>query len=105
MSDMTDPNESGRLKVARMENLVTDAIAFLRAGGVVSWSEWRHMDADTRASFVAANEHIQVERALRHGLAAQGPDGALQVYSELDGGQLLDEMDLRSAVERIAGAS
>lgn len=95
-------DESQRLRAARMESLVLDAQTFLRAGGTLSWSEWRRMDVDTRAAFAAANDALKVEHALRTATALSGPEGALSLHSELDGGDLAVDVALQAAVARLA---
>jgi hypothetical protein len=71
--------------------LAAEADRFVRAGGFVTLDDWRGLTADERAALVAARERVEVERAVRIGIAASGPRAAASVLSQIDGGEALEK--------------
>lgn len=86
-----------------MREKIEDISRFRDAGGVPSWSEWKSMDTDTKAAFVAADRIRRVHDAARTGRAASGPRGVLEVVAEIDGGHALEDALLKAAVINAAG--
>lgn len=82
---------------AYTQRIVEEVLAFLRAGGQVTWTEWRKMNVDYRGAFIAATQRIEIERELR------GRASTADLYAEIDGGELHDTLGLIDAVERLAG--
>lgn len=79
-----------------MEKIVAEVVAFLRAGGHVTWTEWRKLSTDYRAAFIVARKQIDIEAEIVRRASA------IDLYAELDGGELADELSLVNAVERLA---
>ena len=82
--------------------LLREVSAFIDAGGVVSWQDWNAMSPQECAAFVAVKRRQRVEQAVRNGVAAQSPLGALKVQAELDGGAYLETVLLQKAVDNAA---
>lgn len=80
--------------------LSESAEAFLRAGGVLSFSDWEAFSQETRAAFVDANERVWAERAFMIGVASQGVDGAATIIEKVDGGDTRIRLALDRAVVR-----
>jgi hypothetical protein len=74
---------------------------FIRAGGRLTWAEWKALDAEWRAAFADAGDRVADSRAVSAGWASQGPDQAAQVAEPHDGGALR----LRLALSRVADAA
>lgn len=53
----------GDLPDAGRAALLAEAVAFFRAGGVLSWPDWRDMGDETRDVFVEAREAVEYDRA------------------------------------------
>ena len=82
--------------------LLREVSAFIDAGGTVSWADWNAMSPQHCAAFVAVKRRQRVEQAVRNGVAAHGPLGALKVQAELDGGAHLETILLQKAVQDAA---
>lgn len=82
--------------------LMQNAISFLRAGGVVSLSEWSEMDSSERAALVKAGDLLWTERAVCIGMAIQGQEGIAKVISGIDGGDVLAKMKCNETIQRVA---
>lgn len=76
------------------------ALAFARAGGSVTLSEWRSLTEEERAALTAAGEIVRAEAGLAVALASADPVAALRVGWE-DGGSALR----RAAVAAAQGTS
>lgn len=88
-----------------MAALIVEAGAFLRAGGALSWRDWREMDEPERAAFVEAGRMLTAERASMAGVASQSLAGALQVGSEADGGEAMRTMGLEAALQSVVASA
>lgn len=80
-----------------------EALAFLRAGGVVSWDEWRRMDERTRRAFESAGQSLAVERAHLNLEIVSGIFGGIGAAVEESDLDRLDAIEraLDRAAERI----
>jgi hypothetical protein len=79
--------------------------AFLRVGHL-SWTEWETMDSPTRALFVEASEHLEIERAaLVSSMQLSGTGGIARALSRVDGGERLVSHALQSAMDRLVARS
>jgi hypothetical protein len=66
--------------------VLTDQMeAFLRVPKV-TWEEWQSLDEDTRVALLAASRRLEVERAITAARALSGPEGVVDLLSEIDGG-------------------
>lgn len=70
-----------------MVELVTEARLFLMAGGKVTLTEWRQLDAQERGALSAAGYRLAVELLVKAGRAAHGPLEACREEGDLDGGK------------------
>lgn len=64
--------------------LIDEAEAFLRSG-LHDFKFWKDLSAESRASFMIANERIWRERCSMIGMASQSPLAATYVRSEEEG--------------------
>lgn len=91
----------------RRESAFSNAKAFLRAGGTLSWDRWRSLDDTSRAALVEAGEDVAQDRAIlvaRALVALSTPAPSAPRPKTHD--EILDEAMARagrSAVERAAG--
>lgn len=88
-----------------MEILVSHAEAFLRAGGVLSISDWGALTEDSRSAFIAAGNAIQRDKAVLLSKTLQSPTHALYIKSQNDDGEELVShalsLAMKSAEERL----
>ena len=87
---------------AAFERLDVEAADFLRAGGVVSLSEWAELGEVERTAFVRAGVSVSAERAAAAGLASQGVRGVAEVMRQADGGAAASGLTLESALSAVA---
>ena len=80
--------------------LVADMEGFLRAGGIVSYSEWSELDIDTKAALVAASHRIRSEFAALIGRATHGPEGYADVVRDLDDGEAKVRLALTAVMDQ-----
>jgi hypothetical protein len=92
---------AGALSSAEMDLLVAELEAFQRAGGHFSWNEWRLLDQDTKDAAVAAGNRIRLQEALLLAAAVQGPEAAAALNVPLDGGDMLADVVVKGAAERM----
>lgn len=85
--------------------MILEARAFLGAGGVLSWRDWREMDDSERAAFVEAGKTLAAERAAQTGIASQSLAGAIQVGSEADGGEAAKHLGMEAALQTVVAAA
>jgi hypothetical protein len=74
----TDTDVSARLEA--------EAAAFLRAGGVLAWSDWIAMAPETRAAFAEAGRRIRTETAIMEGMIHAHPERAAEIVAAFHGG-------------------
>ncbi len=82
--------------------LVSEAVDFIRAGGVVSLRDWCELSEPERGAMVEAGNVVATERAVAMGLAAQSPRAAAEVAKSVDGGDTLRNMTLAEMTARVA---
>jgi hypothetical protein len=66
--------------VEKIDGLLIEAKAFLRAGGTLSRGDWETMEEDERAAHVEAGRELALENAVLIGLAS------VKLESNLTGG-------------------
>lgn len=77
-------------------------LAFLRARGVLTLADWLPLDADSKAALAAIGDALDADRAVAVGLASQGQEQAMTVYSKVDGGNALEKSMLGAIVARVS---
>lgn len=93
--------EVGEFGKDAQHGLELAAEEFLRAGGVLSWGEWKQLGDASRRAFIKARQRVETERATMLGLAISGPDAALRLYSAVDGGRAAIQKLLADEVVRL----
>ena len=88
-----------------MAATIIEAGSFLRAGGVLSWRDWREMDGSERSAFVEAGKMLAAERASLAGVASQSMAGALSVGSVADGGEAMQAIGLEAAIQSVVASA
>lgn len=79
--------------------LVYHAEAFLRAGGNLSLSDWEVLSEESRASFVAAGNAIERERAYMVSVMMRSRLDAMHVMAQDDDGEELVGSHLHAAMD------
>jgi uncharacterized membrane protein len=64
LMDMKLFGQEGELAESALQFATEEAERFLRAGGRLSWLDWKEMGTETRAAFIAAGNRLASERAL-----------------------------------------
>ena len=82
--------------------MVSEAVDFLRAGGVVSLRDWCELSEPERGAMVEAGNVVATERAVAVGLASQSPQAAATVAKAVDGGETLRNMTLAQMTAHVA---
>lgn len=81
----------------------------LKAGVTFTWADYKALSPLERGCLLAANQRVEVERALRAGLASSGIQGFAEVMSLLDGGEfkrtLQEKLDEQKVVEQLRAAA
>lgn len=83
--------------------LVAEAADFLRAGGVLSLSDWCDLSVAERVAFVRGGQIVATERAVAVGMASQGPAGVAAAVAPVDGGDAVRALSLEGALGAVAG--
>ena len=65
------------------------ALAFLKAGGILSLDDWRDLARGEREAFAHARLVLDVLQARRVALALSGPAGDAENVAAIDGGDLV----------------
>lgn len=86
----------------QLEILLTQADAFLRAGGHVSLSEWLELTAIERSAMMVAGDRLAFQNAALTGQASQGPDGLAETIAPIDNGETREAIALTRAAEAAA---
>lgn len=86
---------------AAWDRLVAEAIAFRRAGGVVSLGDWRDLEQCERDALVEAYRVVESERAAAIGMASWGPEAAAAVAAPADGGEAQKGMAMDRALKAV----
>jgi len=105
IAGLETPEDGHRIDSRASGVLRVHADVFLRSGGNLTLSEWSDLDANERAAFLTARRKIDVERAVLAATAAQGPDSAAEMMSEIDGGESAESLRLERAVSAAAERS
>lgn len=87
---------------AAVAQLVAEGVDFLRAGGVLSLSDWAALSPVEKSAMVEAGNVVAAERAAAVGLASQSPAAAARVASVSDGGESARAMSIGTVLDRIA---
>jgi len=91
------------LEGAAWDRLVAEAIAFRRAGGVVSLGDWHGLDRCERDALVEAYRVVESERAAAIGYATMGIDAAAAVAAPTDGGEAQKGLAMDRALRAVVG--
>jgi len=78
--------------------LVPTGERLLRAGVVISVSDWLRLTDLERVAMAIAGRRIMIEKAMLTAQAAQGPQAAAAVFAEIDGGEMHDDLMLDRAM-------
>ena len=97
LSTPTDAEMAG----APWERLVAEAVAFRRAGGVVSLRDWAELQSCEREALVEAYRVVESERAAAIGYATQGIDQAAAVAAPADGGEAGKDLAMGRALRAV----
>ncbi len=81
----------------QLEAAIEDATNFFKCNGVVTYDQWQATDTTSKAILVQGAERWHAERVLME-LAAQTPDGMLEVSRAIDGGDRLIRTKMTRAV-------
>lgn len=84
------------------DRLVAEAADFLRAGGVLSLSDWCEASVAERVAFVRAGQIVSTERAVAVGMATQGPAGLAEAVRPVDGGDAARSLSLAGVLGAVA---
>lgn len=85
------------------ELLAAAALAFLQAGGVVTLTDWADLTDHERVALEAAGRALAAERAVRAGVALQGPAGQAAALAPADGGTAMRQVLVAAAAAGAAG--
>lgn len=91
----------GAVSISARTALVRAADQFIRAGGVLTLSEWAVLDELERAALIAARERLDAQRAAITGMAAQGREGMARALAPVDGSASLVRVRLEQALDRL----
>lgn len=94
---MTWKFESEEVDPKELEEEAQFAELFLRAGGRVSVEEWLRLSVLDAQALVLAGDRLRIQAHVDAQLAGQ-PTGVGELYAQLDGGQLVGQLNLRAVV-------
>ena len=75
---------------------------FLRVGGHIDWHFWISLSEESKGVFLAAQERIDLERAILFGAATQGTSQIAAMARPIDGGAAETRLALTRAVDSAA---
>ena len=85
--------------------LVEEAIAFRRAGGILTLADWAGLSGAEKGALVEAYRVVESERAAAIGIATLGLDAAAAVAAPSDGGQAEGDLAMERALAAVVRAA